>query len=217
MDGNTEKRLKAIGGEAMSSEATLRNSYDCAKAIIENGILGDFVECGVYTGCQCGAMALAVQELGSNRKIHCFDSFRGFPKASEKDSLEWQQKLGVGSSTDPSLPLDPAWGFSSHIDVAHVQNNFLKWGFPLDMFVFHEGWFQDTVQGWDEPIALLRIDGDLYDSVLVCLENLYPNLVPRGICILDDYELEGGRKAFDEYFKGSVDVLVNGSAWWIKR
>jgi hypothetical protein len=213
---NVTEKLKAIGGEAMSSEATLRNSYECAKSIIEDGILGDFVECGVYTGCQCGAMALAIQELGSDRKIHCFDSFRGFPKASEKDSLEWQQKLGVGSSTDPSLPLDPAWGFSSHIDVAHVQSNFLKWGFPLDMFVFHEGWFQDTTKEWNGAIALLRIDGDLYDSVLVCLKNLYPYLVAGGICILDDYDLEGGRRAFDEYFQGSLVPTSTNPAWCVK-
>jgi O-methyltransferase len=213
---NVIEKLKAIGGEAMSSAETLKQSYTSACSVILEKVPGVFVECGVYAGCQCGAMALALQEMGDSRKIHCFDSFCGFPKASEKDGADWQDRLGVGSSTEPSNPLDPNWGFALQT-LEHVKTNFRHWGFSLDMFAFHKGWFHDTVLGWNEPIALLRIDGDLYDSVLVCLKKLYPHLVPGGICILDDYELEGGRKAFNEYFKGSVDVLVNGSAWWIKR
>jgi O-methyltransferase len=84
------------------------------------------------------------------------------------------------------------------------------------MFVFHEGWFQDTTKEWNGAIALLRIDGDLYDSVLVCLKNLYPYLVAGGICILDDYDLEGGRRAFDEYFQGSLVPTSTNPAWWVK-
>lgn len=210
-------RLRAIGGEAMSNVATLHNSYLSAQTIIQDGKLGALVECGVYTGCQCGAMALAVQELGADYKIHCFDSFRGFPKASEKDGVDWQQRLGVGSSQEPSKPPDASWGFSPCITVDHVQANFQKWGLPLDMFAFHAGWFHDTVPHWKGDIALLRIDGDLYESVLVCLQHLYPQLVPGGICIMDDYELEGGRRACDDYFQGALKPVTSNPVWWVKQ
>jgi hypothetical protein len=166
-------------------------------------------------------MALAVQEARVDCRIHCFDSFCGFPKASVKDDADWQARLGVGSSQEPSKPLDPAWGFSTKQTVERVSENFRKWGFSPEMFVFHEGWFQDTIPGWREPIAVLRIDGDIYESTLVCLAELYPWLSDGGICILDDYNtVNGCRLACDEYFQNSVQPILvkdgGGPVWWIK-
>lgn len=213
-------RLKIIGGEAMSTTATTHHSYLSAQDIIARKVPGAFVECGVYAGSQCGAMALAIQESGESRTIHCFDSFRGFPKASAKDSTEWQDRLGVGSSQEPSNPLDPRWGFDVTQTVSVVQERFRRWGFPLSMFVFHEGWFCDTVPKFNEPIAILRIDGDLYESTKVCIEHLYAQLAAGGICIIDDYPIEGCRKACDEYFQGSITPVAvdsgGGPVWWVK-
>ena len=50
-------------------------------------------------------------------------------------------------------------------------------------YVIHKGWFQETVPDASREIgslALLRLDGDLYDSIKVCLEGLYDHLVPGG-------------------------------------
>jgi hypothetical protein len=81
-----------------------------------------------------------------------------------------------------------------------VKENLFHWHLPADLFVFHEGWFQDTipkvVMG---PIALLRLDGDLYESTKVCLEGLYPKVSKGGWVIVDDYALTGCRKAVHEY------------------
>ena len=70
--------------------------------------------------------------------------------------------------------------------------------------IFHVGWFQQTVpQAAKEirEIALLRLDGDLYESTVVCLENLYDAVVPGGFIIIDDYGyLEGCRRAVNEFF-----------------
>ncbi|HUR81434.1 MAG TPA: TylF/MycF/NovP-related O-methyltransferase, partial [Thermoanaerobaculia bacterium] len=38
-----------------------------------------------------------------------------------------------------------------------------------------------------EPIAILRIDGDWYESTLTALEALWKYLAPNGIVIVDDY------------------------------
>ena len=76
-------------------------------------------------------------------------------------------------------------------------------GYPRDMATFHVGWFQDTVphvQTSVNRIALLRLDGDLYESTLVCLKYLYPLVVEGGIIIVDDYGLKGCRMACDKYF-----------------
>ena len=86
-------------------------------------------------------------------------------------------------------------------------------------------WFQNTVPidaGKLGPIALLRLDGDWYDSTKICLEHLYPLLSPGGIIIMDDYwTWEGCRKATDEYRdKFNINSLIqpiDGNAgFWIK-
>ena len=213
-----DTRLRRIGQVALSTRDTLRNSFDCATTVLHKGVPGVFVECGVYAGSQCGAMALACEAANSYRNIHCFDSFRGFSKASEKDSQEWQDRLGVSNKAEASKPLDPAWGFSTQNTVQVVRSNLVSWGLPVSQFIFHEGWVQDTTINWDLPVALLRIDVDLYEPTRVCLERLYPFLQTGGICIMDDYALEGCREAADEYFGPSITPIEigGGPVWWIK-
>jgi hypothetical protein len=84
---------------------------------------------------------------------------------------------------------------------------------PKELAHFHVGWFQNTIPvdaGQLGPIALLRLDGDWYDSTKICLEHLYPLLSPGGIIILDDYYCwEGCRKATDEYRqKNGITALI---------
>ncbi len=220
MNPTTLGKLKVINGCALSTTPTLHYSYRLTRAMIHENIPGDLVECGVYAGSQCGAMALAVQQANSNKVVHCFDSFSGFPKASENDDQGWRERLGVGDSAEPSNPLDPAWGFDSKMTVDRVKFHFSQWGFPLSMFEFHEGWFQDTVPKFNKPIALLRLDGDLYESTMVCLKHLYPLLSVGGVCIIDDYEVSGCRKAFDEYFAANMPRVVkfeNSEPVWFTK
>ena len=66
----------------------------------------------------------------------------------------------------------------------------------------HPGWFKDTLPGYTPPapIAILRLDGDWYDSTMVCLQALFPHLTPEGVVILDDYSTwDGCRRAVNEY------------------
>jgi hypothetical protein len=37
------------------------------------------------------------------------------------------------------------------------------------------------------PIAILRLDGDWYDSTLVVLRSLWQFMAPNGVVIIDDY------------------------------
>ena len=67
-----------------------------------------------------------------------------------------------------------------------------------------KGWFQDTLpQNIDKigNIAILRLDGDWYESTKVCLEYLYDNVVEGGYILVDDYNFwPGCKKAVDEFF-----------------
>ena len=90
--------------------------------------------------------------------------------------------------------------------------------------LIHKGWFQDTVPRINvkiDKIALLRLDGDLYESTYIGLKYFYPKLVRNGFLILDDWCLEGARNAVQDYFddnniklhKNRVDGTV---CYWIK-
>lgn len=53
----------------------------------------------------------------------------------------------------------------------------------------------------DCPVALAHIDCDWYDSVMVCLKQIVPKMVPNATLILDNYYYwPGCKKAVDEYF-----------------
>jgi len=66
------------------------------------------------------------------------------------------------------------------------------------------GWFSDTVPAAAqeiESIALLRLDGDLYESTRVVLEALYDKVNNlSGFVYVDDYgSFNGARRAVDEF------------------
>lgn len=181
MTSEIQQKLDIIAQAALSTKSTLWFSYQAAEECIAEKMKGDFVECGVYAGAQCAAMALACQEHNDHRKIHLFDSFEGIPPAGPDD--------------------DPRLSGQSVSDIQNTQKFMKLWGIEPERLVYHKGWFIDTIPvAGIEKIAILRLDGDLYSSTLTCLKGLYPALVKDGICIIDDYQLDGCRKAFVEYF-----------------
>jgi hypothetical protein len=79
---------------------------------------------------------------------------------------------------------------------------------------FLKGWFKDTLPV--APIgklAVLRLDGDYYDSTMDGLTNLYDKLSVGGYAIIDDYGEDSFtycRRAVDEFRKlrGIEEPLV---------
>lgn len=191
-------RLDIYATMACSTKQGIQHTYLAALDLVKRGIPGDFVECGVAYGAQICAMAEATR--GTPRTFHLFDSFCGIPMAGIND----HDQPGIGKHVvDPNLPIEQRLVSSgiSASSVENVQNNLAKFNFDAE-FIYHKGWFQDTVAVAPVgPIALLRLDGDLYESTKVCLENLFFRIVPGGCLILDDYPLPGSRKALDEFFK----------------
>src|SRR4030095_4998879 len=81
-----------------------------------------------------------------------------------------------------------------------VANNFEKYELLDDQVVFLKGWFKESLP--KAPIgslAILRLDGDMYESTSDALNNLYFKLSIGGFCIIDDYFLEGCKKAVDDF------------------
>jgi hypothetical protein len=213
---------------AYSSRETVENTKFYAQQILDRNIPGAFVECGVAAGAQLGAMRDVV---GSSRWIYGFDSFEGIPIASANDTVQ----PGVGPN--PNVPYNnvndllKSSGITVH-DYQSVRNNLNRWtGNKSENVVLVKGWFQNTLAQYTNVfkqlggIALLRLDGDLYESTKVSLKELLPLLNDGGILIIDDWALTGCKKACDECFAyNNVCRLPNvygseadGPAYFIKR
>ena len=199
-----KKKLDHIGGLALSTRPTLEQTFEFSETCIIEGIPGDFVECGVFAGSQCAAMAYACQKHGDDRKVHLFDSFQGIPKATIEDGEQGKKIEG-----------------KSICSIDQVKQYMNGWSIEPERLVYHEGWFQETIPGITGDIAILRIDCDMYWSTLYALM-LYPSLVKGGYCIIDDYALPGCRSAVEKYFgfqMPDIEETVGGMGvvYWRKK
>lgn len=195
MKENTDQKLALFGQRALSTPATVRNSYDLALSCCRRCVAGDFVECGVFAGTQVAAMALANQQYGMRKKIHLFDSFEGIPQAGPNDDETITSCIGKGDGEGALVSTGV-----SVCTVKQVESHMRGWQVNADQLVYHKGWFQNTIpKSSVKQISLLRLDGDLYESTKVCLEYLHPLMTKGGFVVIDDYALTGCRKAVDEY------------------
>ena len=204
----------------MTTPVRCRRLWDSCKQVLEQNVPGSFVECGVWKGGSSAIMALAIKNSGQNRHLHLFDSFEGLPEPTELDGEQAaiysggrnQGKLATVNKCQAGLD-----------EVRHLILDKIK--VPEKLAHFHVGWFQNTVPIDADKlgsIALLRLDGDWYDSTKVCLEHLYPLLSSGGILVLDDYNCwEGCRKATDEYREKNkinceIHQVDSEAVFWVK-
>lgn len=199
-------KLKFAKQIAYSSEGALELSYKLAQEMKDKE--GVIVECGVAAGAQVIAMALG----SPDKTIHAFDSFEGIPLPSNKDD----QMPGIKFLTkeeQAKLPEPGKQELKSSGAVAVSLESFMNNVKGLNV-VPHKGWFENTVMNFDEKICLLRLDGDLYNSTLVCLEHLYPKVVDGGVVIIDDYNLPGCKQAVKDYFKKDIELIENSGVYY---
>lgn len=187
MNSELETWFRRVSMSMLGEYETLIATFELAKSLISRGVPGDFVEAGVYAGAEIAVMAKAIMVSGATgRRVHLFDSFQGIPQPGPRD-IEF---LKAGTQA----------GGASH-SMADTQRNMRAWGIPGELLVYHPGWFADTMPNNDlGPIALLRLDGDLYESTMPCLRHLYHKVSVGGWVIVDDYPLQGCRKAMLEFF-----------------
>ena len=188
----------------MTSAERLWSLLNAVRYVIDEGLPGDFAECGVWRGGSVMAMAKQLSALGVNdRRIWLYDTFAGMTAPTGADV-----EAGTGITAETMLA-DTAVGDGNNVwcvaGLSDVQANVRSTGYPFDQITFVEGDVAVTLQqSVPESISLLRLDTDWYESTKLGLEILYPRLVVGGVCILDDYgHWEGARTAVDEYFATS--------------
>jgi len=188
----------------------LEFTFDLCRKVAD--IEGDFCEAGVAYGGQLVNMHLA----DPIRKVYAFDSFLGIAQHNEKD-IEFTTSYGAGNGNPRESN-----GITA-ISLEICKNNITQLGCSLDNFVFVWGWFIDTLPKLtDEKFSIVRLDCDIYESYVTCLEHLYPRLSVGGYLIIDDWHLSGCKTALFEYFGNDkyrefvVDEFL-GNAYLLKN
>jgi len=171
----------------------------------ETRIPGDFVEVGTWRGGCTGLMALGAQRFGTgSRIIQAFDSFQGLPQpVASKDFDGIMETEFRVTEVNAKGKLEPINALVASIDDFRALL-FETIGYSEEQVVIHKGWFQETMPIAAPKIgeiAVLRLDGDLYESYKIALEYLYPKVTLGGFVIIDDWILGGCRNAVTEYFQ----------------
>lgn len=182
-------------------------TYYQARQLLDQDIPGDFVECGVFAGTHPAMMARAIIDhgkpyLGCRRKVHLFDSFEGVPEPGGND-----KELITRPATMKQLTHQT----TCSLDQTKIYME--QWGIPDDLLIYHVGLLEETTVDLDFPIALLRIDCDLYSGTQAALANLFKLVVEGGICVLDDYSWAGPRVAFLE----TIPPQIISPIMWHRR
>jgi O-methyltransferase len=137
----------------------LTSLQHCVETVLADDIPGDLVECGVWRGGACILMRAVLAAYGDEtRCVWLADSFAGLPRP---DPAKYKADKGIRS--------DLAAGILG-VPEAEVRANFQRYGLLDDQVRFLPGWFKDTLH--DAPIdriAVLRLDGDLYESTIQAL------------------------------------------------
>ena len=211
---NAAKRL--IGADWPSHAHTmiglkrLRNLRSLISQVLEDRIPGDFIETGVWRGGACIYMRALLMAYGvTDRRVWVADSFAGLPPPNPErypaDAGSILHKIGLIA-----------------VSLQEVKKNFAKYDMLDEQVVFLNGWFKDTLPHAPiEKLAILRLDGDMYELTTQALDSLYPKLSPGGFIIIDDYILIPCRKAVDDFRarNGIADIVqdIDGIAsFWRK-
>jgi O-methyltransferase len=174
--------------ETMVGLKRLDNLEVCITDVLRRGVLGDLIETGVWRGGASIFMRAVLKAYGDRqRTVWLADSFQGLPKPN---SAKYPADVGSEAWKNAALA----------IPVEEVKANFCKYGLLDEQVRFLVGWFRDTLP--TAPIgklAVLRLDGDMYESTFDALTHLYPKLSLGGYAIIDDYAIPGCQSAVEDY------------------
>ena len=187
--------------------ARIENIMSCIENILSSGVRGDLIEAGVWRGGASIFMRGVLKAFGSTDKVvWVADSFEGLP-APDPTLFPLEAKVQSGSVVQKAYH-----NFAASLE--EVKQNFTAYGLLDDQVKFLKGWFKDTLPNAPiSALALMRLDGDFYESTKDGLNSLYDRLSVGGFVIIDDYGEDSWtycRKAVDEFrsARGIEDPLI---------
>ncbi len=179
-------------GYSMIGLKRLDNLQACVESVLNEGVPGDLLEAGVWRGGSCIFMRAILKLHGvDDRNVWLADSFQGLPR--------------------PSVEADRDYDLSGYrvlaVSLEEVQAAFQRFSMLDGQVKFLKGWFKDTLPTAPvSRLAILRMDGDLYESTRDILNSLYRKVSPGGFVIVDDYHVLPPCKLAVDEFRGSTGV-----------
>lgn len=179
-------------GATMVGLVRLSNVAELIHQVIEDDVPGAFAELGVWRGGTCIFASHAFshdKKKGSNdRSIHVFDAFDKLP--------------GYGSSSDYLANSE-----------ASVRARFEQFQAMGPAVHFHVGLFKDTTKEFraanrleNKRIAILRVDGNFYDSYSDAMYDMYDYIPVGGFVIFDDVVTHRAVLRFWNDFKADQNI-----------
>ncbi|MCW3016749.1 MAG: elmMIII [Solirubrobacterales bacterium] len=211
-----DPELRAVGhdwparADSMIGLRRMDNIQHCVETVLRDEVPGDLIETGVWRGGACIFMRGVLKAWDdTTRTVWVSDSFEGLPRP---DAARYPADAGD--------ELHKLGGLAVGVD--QVRHNFERYGLLDDQVEFLVGFFKDTLPTAPiEKLAVMRLDGDMYESTIQAIEALYPKLSPGGFCIVDDFGSHASQcgRAIDDYRKAHgiteeiVDVDGFGAYW----
>jgi O-methyltransferase/8-demethyl-8-(2,3-dimethoxy-alpha-L-rhamnosyl)tetracenomycin-C 4'-O-methyltransferase len=195
----------------MIGHARLRHLRELGERVLDEGVPGDFIETGVWRGGACILLRAVLKAYGvTDRRVFVADSFAGLPPPNP--------------DAYPADAGDPHHTFRElAVSLEQVRENFDRYGLLDRQVVFLKGWFKDTLPAAPiDRLAILRLDGDMYESTTDGLVNLYGKVSLGGFVVVDDYGATPNcRQAVNDFRRrcGIAEPLANidgKGAFWRK-
>jgi O-methyltransferase len=190
----------------------LDNLQHCVEEVLRDGVPGDFIETGVWRGGATIFMRGILKAYGvTDRQVWVADSFEGLPPA---DPIRYPQESPIEFQRFRDLA----------VSLDEVRKNFERYGLLDDQVRFLKGWFRDTLPNAPiKALAVMRLDGDMYESTMDALVNLYPKLSSGGFAIIDDYNaVQACNDAVEDFLEArqitaELSMIPGCGAFWRKE
>lgn len=186
------------GLPSVYNDARLNALQNVAFELERKNIKGNVAELGVYRG----EFAKHINKVFSERTIHLFDTFEGFPI----QDINEENKI--------SLMSDLNYVAEGHLSDTSVDLVMSKMVFP-NKVIIHKGYFPETAKNLksSEMFAFVSIDVDLYRPVYEGLNYFYERLTTGGgVIFLHDYygdEFPNVISAFDKFCNVQLEKGIN--------
>lgn len=173
----------------MVGRKRLDNLERCLRTVFQEHVPGDLVETGAWRGGASIFMrGLLAAFADVSRTVWVADSFAGLPPP---DPANYPHDRDDQHHEYDYLT----------VSLEQVRANFAKYDLLDERVRFLPGWFRDTLpKAPISEIALLRLDGDMYESTWDALTALESKVSSGGFVIVDDYNaVRGCQEAVDHY------------------
>jgi hypothetical protein len=182
-------------GHTMAGVKRLENLRACVQDVIDRQVPGDLIETGVWRGGSTIFMRAILKVRGiTDRLVWVADSFQGLPQPNPD---AYPADAGDTHHVHPELA----------VSEDQVRSHFERYGLLDDRVRFLKGWFRDTLPTAPiERLSVIRLDGDMYESTMDGLVNLYPKLSRGGYLIVDDYGYSAACRQAVHDFRASEQI-----------